>query len=488
MEYLDPSYKKKHTILLFIGYGLFGVIISLLALLFALEASGYYINRGGEILQNSLLFVNSDPDRAQIYVNGKLEGANTNAKLVLPEGKHTVEIYRSGFRTWKKDIQLEGGVVTFATYPYLFPDNTTSKAVAAYPEIKQIKQSPNQENLAVYAATNPLLIDIYNLSAVINGTVAPTKIDMSALDPLLGVAVTSVEIQDWSNDNRSMLLSVVGADGLTTYWVVDFENPTIFTPVPLPVDHFATSVEFVNGRPNVVDILLSTGELLRVNLSEKTNLSVALGVLAYDSFGDGKVMYAKASSDKTKIDVIISSDLDEWLLTTLPVVDGDHGQLQLHISQFSDDELYVVGSSVADRLKTYKNPLQSLGGGESPTVVSNVGVVGLSSVKFSGKSRFVAAKHDGGLIVYDAEDNKPYRYEIPGLADNYEITWMDDHRLYGVIDEKVQVWEFDSLNMVSLDIPSTGPKIYFDKDYDTITSISTNAAGATDILLTNMRP
>ena len=65
MEFLDPVAKKRHLRNLFIGYGLLTVLIGLSTYLLILMATGLdFFNLKGEVIQNGLLFVDSQPDGA----------------------------------------------------------------------------------------------------------------------------------------------------------------------------------------------------------------------------------------------------------------------------------------------------------------------------------------------------------------------------------------------------------------------------------------
>lgn len=75
---------------------------------------------------NGILVVRSDPEAAQIFIDGELETA-TNATLSLPPGIYEVEVKKEGYFPWKKTLEVEKEVVTeanislFRTAPSLSP-------------------------------------------------------------------------------------------------------------------------------------------------------------------------------------------------------------------------------------------------------------------------------------------------------------------------------------------------------------------------------
>jgi dipeptidyl aminopeptidase/acylaminoacyl peptidase len=88
------------------------LIVLALGGFFILYASGFRLNRQtGQITANGLLVVNSDPNGAQVLIDGKLTSA-TNATIALPPATYTVELHKDGYISWKKTIQIAKDAVT----------------------------------------------------------------------------------------------------------------------------------------------------------------------------------------------------------------------------------------------------------------------------------------------------------------------------------------------------------------------------------------
>lgn len=66
-----------------------------------------------------LLVATSNPDGAQIFVNGKLTSATNNTLNLLPED-YAVEITKEGYLPWKKNLKVQNELVT-KTDALLFP-------------------------------------------------------------------------------------------------------------------------------------------------------------------------------------------------------------------------------------------------------------------------------------------------------------------------------------------------------------------------------
>ena len=58
------------------------------------------------IVKTGVLTVDSDPFLANLYIEGEDEG-RTPKSISLPVGKYDISVYRSGYREWKKNIEIK---------------------------------------------------------------------------------------------------------------------------------------------------------------------------------------------------------------------------------------------------------------------------------------------------------------------------------------------------------------------------------------------
>jgi serine/threonine protein kinase len=61
---------------------------------------------------NATLIINTNPDGAEVYINGNLVGlSGSQAKFTVPEGTHTIRIYLEGYKEYSISITVKGGEV-----------------------------------------------------------------------------------------------------------------------------------------------------------------------------------------------------------------------------------------------------------------------------------------------------------------------------------------------------------------------------------------
>ena len=88
------------------------IVVASLGYVVSLYARGYRLQKGSlKFSPNGLLVIKSDPDGAQVFVNGELKTA-TNANITLPPGTYDVSVQKEGYITWNKRLNIEKEIVT----------------------------------------------------------------------------------------------------------------------------------------------------------------------------------------------------------------------------------------------------------------------------------------------------------------------------------------------------------------------------------------
>src|SRR4030067_252370 len=91
------------------------VIVCIVSWFIYLYARGYrFDQKTNHITPNGLLVIKSDPDGAQIYLNGEIK-TETNSTISLAPGNYDVMIKKEGFLEWKKRLTIEKEIVTETT-------------------------------------------------------------------------------------------------------------------------------------------------------------------------------------------------------------------------------------------------------------------------------------------------------------------------------------------------------------------------------------
>ena len=103
-------------------YCIFFLIFFITAPIVVLWAQGYHYNFSKRRLEKTgVLFLESKPTKAEIYLNGKLQNDKTSVRIknLLP-GQYEVSLQKEGYQPWKKKLAIRTSETTFAQYIRLF--------------------------------------------------------------------------------------------------------------------------------------------------------------------------------------------------------------------------------------------------------------------------------------------------------------------------------------------------------------------------------
>lgn len=486
MDFLDPKKKRAHQHRLFLGYALVAIALGIATTILVFAASGYGVNRKtGAIIQNGLLFVDSHPDTADVYLNGVDKGKTSN-RYVLEEGNYSIEMRRDGYRSWTHDFVMEGGSVERFVYPFLFPSTLKSKDVQLYatqPDLATV--SPDRHWIVSHSPSVFTSFDVTDTSTKENvtttikvpATVLPTKPNQK------------LEVVEWSTDNKHVLLKY-SYDGGMDFVLLDRETPA--NTINL-TQTFGRSFSQVTLRDKAADKLYvydsAGGVLQAADIKDKTLTPVASKVLAFWPYLSDTVLYATDDGAATgKVLVKLRQSDKAYTLRELPV-----GQTYLlNMAEF-DNHLYIAaGVNTEGKVYVYRDPLNDLKSASAKAPLPRIllKVDSPEYVSFSGNARFIAVQGGGKFAVYDAENNRQIRYDTQLPLDAHaRAEWMDGHRLTLISQGKLTVFDFDGTNKQTLNATIGTFRPMFDRDYNALFTISpsVSATGRTAIVRTELK-
>lgn len=472
MDFLDPAKKQAHARRLYLGYFLMGVAILLAAVILLVISSGYFWDRKtGQVIQNGLIFTASAPESATITLNGKDNG-ETDKRLTVPEGQYAIELKRSGYRTWKKTIQLDGGNIERLVYPRLFPEKPSTAVSRKYSAAPILAtQSPDRRWVILNQPGKLDVFDVYDTTKPDQEAVTVT-LPSGLLTASPAGTVESLKVVEWSTDNRHVLVKHSYGEQFE-FLMIDRTSQQDSYSVNKLIGQNPSLVTLHNKKFDKLYIYdVNTKVLQAVDAKTKTVTPLLTGVQAFKPYGDKVMLYT--AIDAAQPGKVLLRMLDDEKSYTLRIFETE-GDILLEMAQFDGDQ-YVTAASVKEgRLYIYKNPLDRLKAGNKAALTPFVLVrfANPAKLSFSANTRFIAMQSGTNFAVYDFEENRRYNFGVAGeLAADQFATWMDGHRLLINQAGKVQVVEFDGANQQELGtiIPATLP--FFDRDYERLFTLS----------------
>lgn len=485
MDFLDPKKKRAHKIRLYIGYALMGIALTIISVILIYEARGFDRDwKTGEIIQNGLVFADTHPESAEIYVNGKLEG-NTDLRLTIPAGQYNFEFKRDGYRSWNRSFNLGGGEIERLNYAFLFPNELKPEAVRSYDSTPAFAtQSPDRKWVLIQQLGSLATFDLLDISNQEN----PVTTSFSVPQNVISASGSShkLELVEWSNDNRRFLVKHTFTGG-SEFLLIDREKPAESVNLN---NHFSTPIHTAALRDKKYDrfhILDGAGGTLRLAelQSKKTNV-VASKVFNFKSYGEDVMLYVTSEGAKknTVIAAVKKGDKTYSLRSMQP-----SASYPLDITRYDNEWLAAVSSPAEKKAYIYGEFFKDLEAtpAKKPFPLTIFRMKRIDEISVSANTRFIAVQGGSEFAVHDAEHNRQYQYDTKLNLANQKVKWMDGHRFAAVVDGKLTVWEYDGINTQQLVDASAGFIPFFDRDYDFLYTISPASGNKSSLNKTSMR-
>ncbi len=491
MDYLDPRKRRAYHIRLIVGYVLVAIVIGLGTVIIVYGANGYGINtKTGQIVQNGLLFVDSNPGGAEIYLNGTDRQTATSARLILPAGNYTLTLKKTGYRDWSRQFVLSEQSVARYVYPFLFPVKpvvTNLKTYTSSPGL--ITQSPNQQWLLVendQASTQAPVFDEYDTTTLDQTTPVIQQIGLPASLLTNFSASSKLTEIEWSTDNNNLLMQHT-YEGGSEFIVFNRAHPDQSFNVNKIFGISPTQVNLFNKKADQLYIYDQDSGTLQLGDTTAKTLAPAIlkQVLAYKPYGTNLITYVTDSGEPSGTVAAriwnngSSYKLNEFSAGSTYLIDA---------AQFQGDFYYAAASNTTDRINIYKNPLDDLKNASVGKALPKLAlsISGAQKIGFSKNTRFIGAENGQRFAVYDFETQNLYQYPLadPLVAN---MVWMDGHRFIGESAGKAFVMDYDGINKQILTDTNEPEGGLFSADYHHLLTTVTSPDGAIVLQDVDMR-
>lgn len=439
MQFLTQKQRDAKARRLYLGYALLSVLVLLATYIVVSTARGYELfDTDGVATQNGLLFVDSKPDGADVYINNVLESNKTNAKYVVPESTYDVKLTRQGYRDWTTKVLLGGGTVEFVTYPRLLPVSIRTEASSFVPALPTELQSRDKRWVLQSRDTSSFsLLDLDTPKQVT--TITPTLPDVR-------LAIISAKAHEWAGDNRHILFRFVMEDQTIQYATVNREN---LSEVVLLNQLFGLNgteeVGFWDGKRDQFYIRSSDGSV-SFRSSKDVNVQVSPAItektLQFIAIGGARAIYTVIQAN-TVVARHYSKD------GSVPFANFNE-DVKLEVKSFGfnrNDYLTITGKGL-EKSYIYRNVEALAKKSESGRVAPFFTMPSSGTISdISRGNRFAMVKSGDVVQVYDIEQREYYKFTAPGVNPSL-VGWLDDSRLYVLDSQKVlRICDFNGGNV-----------------------------------------
>jgi hypothetical protein len=485
IDFLNPKQRRRHGIILIIGYGLIGLAIVLLTTILVFVASGFNY-KNGQVIQDGMIYLSSTPNPAQIYINGVIYGNNTNTRILLQAGTYTFKVQRSGYRSWQRTVVVPGGQIVYYEYPFLFANSLTTSTLKDYTSPPVLMtQSLDQHWLVVAQPGSLSSFDLYDLN---NPQQPPTSISLPS--GLLSSPATSQSLQlvNWSNDNSHVLLRHI-YDKNTEYILMDISSPaqSVNLTKLLSLPTSGIDLQLSNEQSDQYLVLNTTTQTLYKSSQGTPQLQPYMTkVLAYKSYGSNTLLYVTPDTTKSsEVDI----DLYDGSNTYSIRHEAANTNYLLNLTTYNGNLYVATAASSENMAYIYENPVSQITNAQIGLAVpiEAFRITAPNYLSFSGNAQYILFENGTNIAVYDAENTQGYTYTAPTPLDfpQTHAVWMDAAQLIFVSKGQLISFDYDGNNrqtLVSAD-PQYTP--YFDPNYKYLFVLIRSTADSSQELLTS---
>lgn len=491
MDFLNPKKKRLNKIQLTIGHILMVVLVFTATYILVFRAYGYdYDTKTGQVIQDGLVYIASAPDGAVIKINGR-QRATTNTRMDLPEGRYSLEIDKTGYNSWKRNFDLQGGEVLRLDYPMLLPSNLETSELKTFKDVGFASQSPDRRWIIIERKDNLSSMTVFDLQnrqnklPVSSGITFPSSLFKAV------PGSHAIRLVEWSTDNRHLLVKHEYKGG-HEFIMLDIQKPAESYNVNKTFNQTPDKANLFNKKFDQLFLYDAKRRVLfKAGINAKSPEAFARNVISYKSYGNDTLLYSRTDpKDNKKADIIMRQKNTDYTIKKIPI----STDIPLDVTKYNGHWYVVIGVQSQKRTYVYRDPISLVLNQQTDIdsiraiVLSNPGKI--DEVSFSQNAQFIMSNSGQSFSVYNILLQQPYSYKIPEKFDKgLKPYWMDGNRIMASSGGKALVFDYDGVNKHTLLKTDPTEPVMFNRDYTEMYTLgdSTSAKGQAAIFLTYLK-
>ena len=423
-------------------------IIVVVALLVFIMLGYRFDSDAQKIEQTGLVQFDSSPSGATVEIDKKALSQKTSTKSVVSPRTHEFSIWREGYETWWKQLDIAPGTVTWLDYARLVPKDRKTDSVHTFEKLDDIAFAPfGRFALAHTEPSSPQfeLYDLRNADEVKKTTLTLPGELLAGSDDAEGVH--SYQIDEWDQSGRYILIKHVYNDQ-TEWLLADRENEKNTKNISRIVDLPIADAQISGSGGTRVFVL--TEETVRLaNLTDGTlSRAYASKVKSFSLYGSDVITFiglADNDSGDRVLGLVRRSDSSPHVIKTVPATDQSPIAISTTNYYKKDYVVTSVGASVEILAGEYPGKDRQA----RDTLLQYASFKSTESVAWlqtSGNGRFVVAQGENGYMSYDLErdtTSSPIRFAEPTAQ---KLRWLDNYNFWTTEGGQLVMEEFDGTN------------------------------------------
>jgi len=444
----SKPFKRKSSVKHIFVYALMTLAVFAIVTLITLFMLGFRFAEGN-LEQNAFLQFSSSPSGATVSVDGKVIGSKTPNKDQVAAGKHDIVMWRDGYETWNKSVDIKSGTLTWLNYTLLVPKKLTVEPVAGYDSVNGSLASPKVNGILIQKSSSVPTFELVDLgSDTIKSTSLTIPANTYSEPSTVGIAHT-FKVEKWDDGGRYVLVNHIFGEK-SEWLVMDTQNVSLTKNVTRLFDLSMSNVVF-SGTSGSILYALDSSDIRKFDLSAGTiSKPFVSNVSSFEINNETKVItYIGAGKSETSERVVgVYREGDDGPSVLRTVTSGPDVPLAIATSHyFNENYIAILDDKKIDILSgSYPSPNSD--NANTMKIISSFSVTeNASRLTFSPTGEYVLVQSGAYFASYDLEYRKLATSNIEGNGAVSSLKWLDDNHVWSDRDGKLTIREFDGANM-----------------------------------------
>jgi hypothetical protein len=435
------------------------VLVVVTLITFFMLGFRFDINKGN-LEQYAFLQFDSSPSGATVSIDGNVAGLNTPTKKSVHAGKHSVEIWRDGYETWRKSVDIKAGTITWLNYALLVPKKLTVEAVSSYESLYSSLASPKGDYMLIEKQSN---LPVYNLVDISSNTVKQSSLTFPTnlySEPLtIGINHTFNMIK-WDDGGRYVLINHIYND-MSEWLVLDTQNVNLSKNITRLFDLSISAINF-SGTSGNIFYSLDSNDIRKLDLAAGTiSAPLISNVTSFDVYNESKVItYVGLNSNNINEKVVgIYREGDEKP-SVIRTVEGQTSNLHIATTRYFNANYIAISEGKKVDILSGSYPNNTNSNTNNMKVISSFeSAKDIDNLSFSPSGEYVFIQSSAYFASYDLEYQKFTSSNIGGNGPISLLSWLDDFYIWSDRDGKLTIREFDGENIYVINEVLTGQDV-----------------------------
>lgn len=441
--YRKPS-KRQQTIRLIAVYSIMVAAVLVLVSFITLLMLGYRFNMDdGRLEQYALLQFSSSPSGAIVSIDDEPINSKTPNKATVKSGIHNIKIWREGYKTWTKNVDINPGTVKWITYPLLIPEAISVETIQTYEKVYSSLASSDKEKIIVQEDDSKPIFDLVEIES------EKTKSSALTIEPgaFSFAKKHSFKAYEWDSSNRYVIIKHT-FDNKIEWLVLDTQNITLTKNLSKIFNIPISQIDFVSSNGSRFYVL-SNNTVRELNLSNETiSKSLIDQVDSFDYYEASKAIAFKSKpngKNLVNLGIYISGDERAAIIKNVSTKSVNH----IVTSEYFNENYIVISDGKNVTIMSGSYPSSNSDEANSlKEFISFKLDYDIKQLSFSPSGQYVLMVNGNKYATYDLEYQKLNQGVISqnNITQNTNFKWLDNNYLWSDSNGQLVIREFDNQN------------------------------------------